>query len=99
MPRISVHEEFKFSPDGREVVTYGPGEHEVTELCAGYACSKGRAVEMGPPNIPSAPPQPVVFVKDVEVQLDPLVVSGGKKVTAKKATPKATLKGKTKPKS
>ncbi|OIO03163.1 MAG: hypothetical protein AUJ49_05010 [Desulfovibrionaceae bacterium CG1_02_65_16] len=49
--RIEVVETFKFSPDGREVVTYEPGEHEVSELCAVYAGRKGFATYEGAPNL------------------------------------------------
>lgn len=72
MPTATVIEEFKFSPDGRETLTYLPGEYEivaaypgpgqVTQLCADYASRKGYALKEGTSsvfeveNAPLAPP-------------------------------------------
>lgn len=72
MPTATVIEEFNFSPDGRETLTYFPGEYEivaaypgpgqVTQLCAEYASRKGYALKDGTSSVfevetvPLAPP-------------------------------------------
>lgn len=100
MAEIIVHEEFKFSPDGREVVTYAPGEHTVTEQCAQYAHIKSKATLKSDPALPSAPPpQPEILVPDAQVETeakaDPLAAPGAKKA-ASKAKPKSQPKAKKK---
>lgn len=84
MPTLTVIEEFKFSPDGRETIVYEPGEYEivpanprpgqVTELCAEYAERKGKAIGEGAPNLLDGDPDPLE---------QPATVAKAAKTTAK----------------
>jgi hypothetical protein len=55
MPKIIVETKFKHSDDGNAVITYAPGEHDVSERCATVAIEQlkvarpaGTAKQPGP---------------------------------------------------
>lgn len=96
MPTIDVHREFKFSPDGREVVLYKPGQHEVTELCATYAQRKNYASPAGVPEVVVVELLPEAPAASKEEAVAPLAVTAGKKSAAK---PNSKAKAQPKPKA
>lgn len=55
MPNVKFAREFRFSPDGHTILTYPPGEAEVSEICAEIARSDGALV---PEEADAAPSEP-----------------------------------------
>jgi len=55
---LTVTESFRFSEDSLTVITFEPGEHQVSMACAEYAARKGRGTYEGCPDpfvVPDVP--------------------------------------------